>query len=111
MSKGFKGFPANMQGLMKQAQKMQQDLAKANAEAEELRAEATAGGGAVRVVATGALRIESISISGELLQSGDAEMTQDTLILAVNEALSNAQKLKEEKISSVTGGASIPGLF
>jgi DNA-binding YbaB/EbfC family protein len=110
MSKGFKGFPSNMQGLMKQAQKMQEELQRANIAAESLTAESSAGGGAVRVLAKGSMRIESIFISPELLQSGDCEMIQDALLLAVNEALSEIQKKKEEKISAITGGASIPGL-
>ncbi len=104
----------DMRKMMKQAQKMQLELARAQEEIKDYTYTATAGGGMVEVVARGNSTIESITIDPEVLNPDDAEMLQDTILVAVNEALSGVANLGEERLNSVTGGMkgmNIPGLM
>ena len=96
--------------MLRQAQQMQARLAKAQEELENAEVEATAGGGAVKVVITGSLRIRSIEISPEVVDSEDVEMLQDLVTAATNEALEKAQAMAQNSISAITGGLKIPGL-
>lgn len=111
MAKGFGGVPGNLQGIMKQAQKMQAELQKTQAEAESYTAEAQAGGGVIRVVANGKNQIESIAIEKEVVNPDDIEMLQDLVLAAVNGALTKVQEYTKEKLSKITGGVQMPGLF
>lgn len=97
--------------LMKQAQKMQQQIAKIQEEAASKTVEASSGGGMVTVVANGRQQILSIRISPEVVDPQDVEMLQDLVVAAVNEALKKAQELVAEEMSRITGGLPIPGLF
>ena len=97
--------------IMKQAQMMQQRMAKLQEEAAEKTAEATAGGGAVSVKVNGKNQVLSLSIQKEAVDPEDVEMLQDLIISAVNEALKKVQTQMGEEMSRVTGGLSIPGLF
>lgn len=111
-----RGFPmgmgGNMNNLMKQAQKMQQDMAKAQEELAEKTVEATVGGGAVTVVATGAKEIVSIRISKEAVDPDDVETLEDLVLSAVNEAMRQAEEMAKNLMGGVTGGlGNIPGLF
>ena len=90
--------------LMAKAQEMQGKLADLQRELAVRRVEGTAGGGMVRAVATGALRIVELHIESELLESGDHEMIQDLTAAAVNAALSAAQKLVQEEMQRLSGG-------
>lgn len=103
-------FPPNMQALMKQAMKMQQDLQKAEEKSGDLTAEASAGGGMLKIVANGRGQLLSVLIDPEVLKSGDAEMLQDLFKAAANDALSQAQEKRRQEVSKVTGGMPIPGL-
>jgi len=110
MAKGFGGMPGNMQEMLKQAQKMQQDMAKISEEAQSMTAEGSAGGGMVTAVANGKHQIESVVIDKEVVNPDDIEMLQDLVAAAANEALRNVQEQVQEKMSQVTGGMSIPGM-
>ncbi|MDI3537477.1 MAG: nucleoid-associated protein EbfC [Eubacteriaceae bacterium] len=101
----------NMNSMMKQVQKMQQDMAKLQSELEEKEVEATAGGGAVKVIATGKKNIVSISISPEVVDEDDLEMLEDLVMAAVNEALVKADEMVNGEMAKITGGMNIPGLM
>lgn len=88
---------------------MQARLAKAQEELESETAEGTAGGGAVKVVMTGQQRLQSVEIAPEVAE--DVEMLQDLVVAAVNDAQEKIQKLAADKMSALTGGMNIPGLF
>ena len=110
------GFPGgggmgNMGAMMKQAQKMQTELAKAQDEIKDMEFEATAGGGMVKVVATGDMAIKSIVIDPEAVDPEDVDMLQDMVLAAVNEALRGMSDVSSQRLNSVTGGMSIPGLM
>jgi len=104
MSKG-------LAGIMKQAQMIQQKMAKLQEEAAQKTAEATAGGGAVTVVVSGKNEIKSLVIKPEAVDPNDVEMLQDLIMAAVNEALKKVHAELSEEMSRITGGMSIPGLF
>ena len=104
MSKG-------LAGIMKQAQMMQQKMAKLQEEAAQQTAEATAGGGAVTAVVTGKNQIVSLTIKPEAVDPNDVEMLQDLIVAAVNEALKKVQSKFSEEMGKITGGLNIPGLF
>lgn len=96
--------------MMRQAQQLQARLAKAQEEIEEQRVEASAGGGAVKAVATGKQTIESIVIDPSAVDPDDVELLQDMVLAAVNEALAKSQEMANEKIGALTGGLKIPGM-
>ena len=96
--------------LMRQAQKMQEEMMKAQEEAKKKTVEATAGGGMVTVVASGAGEIISIKIEKDVVNPEDVEMLQDLILAASNEALRRAQELVSEAMSKLTGGMQIPGM-
>lgn len=110
---GGMGGGMNMQAMIKQAQKMQQDMLKAQEEIAQMETEATSGGGAVRVVVTGTNSVKAIEIKPEVVDPDDIEMLQDLVLTAVNEAFRLAQEKSEDSMKSVTGGmgAGMPGLF
>lgn len=104
----------DMGKMLKQVQKMQQDMQKAQEELANKTAEATVGGGAVQVVANGKNEIVSLIIKPEVIDPEDAEMLQDLVMSAVNEALRKAQEMAQSEMTKVTGGLNlpkIPGLF
>lgn len=100
---GF-GGGMNMQAMMKQAQKMQADMAKAQEEIAQMETEATAGGGAVTVTMTGTNAVKSIVIKPEVVDPDDVDMLQDLVLAAVNEALRTAQEKSSSQMSAITGG-------
>ncbi|MFZ7103040.1 MAG: YbaB/EbfC family nucleoid-associated protein [Peptococcaceae bacterium] len=104
------GFGGNMNKMMKQVQQMQAKMAKLQAEMEERTVEATAGGGVVRVVANGKNEIVEIEIKPEVLDPDDAEMVQDLVLAACNEALRKAQEMVAEEMGKITGGLKLPGM-
>lgn len=101
----------NMQQMMKQARKMQQQLEEAQEKIKDIEVNATAGGGMVKVVATGDNVIKSIEISPDVVDPDDIELLQDMVLAAVNEALNNASQAASAQMRSVTGGLNIPGLM
>jgi DNA-binding YbaB/EbfC family protein len=100
-----------MQGLMKQAQKMQEDLAKAQQEAENYSAEGTAGGGAIKVTVNGKYTVTAVAVNREVVNPDDVEMLQDLFLAACNDALDKVKANLKTQMSKVTGGMSLPGLF
>jgi DNA-binding YbaB/EbfC family protein len=97
--------------IMKQAQMMQQKMARLQEEAAQKTAEATAGGGAVSAVVNGKNQIVSLTIKKEAVDPEDVEMLQDLVVAAVNEALAKVQAELAEQMGKITGGINIPGLF
>lgn len=91
-------------------QQMQNKLVKIQEELGRETVEATAGGGVVKVVATGHQRIASVEIDPDAVDPADVEMLQDMVVVAVNDALTKAQDLAAKRLSAVTGGIKIPGL-
>ena len=109
----MKGMP-NMGNLMKQAQQFQAKMAKMQEELGEKTIEASAGGGMVTVVANGRQEIISIKIETEVIDPDDAEMLQDLVLAAVNDALSRAKNMMNEEMGKLTQGLNlpnVPGLF
>lgn len=103
----------NPNDLLRQVQKMQEDVERVQAEAEAEIIDVTAGGGAVEVTITGGLEIQSIKIQPEVVDPDDVEMLQDLVTAAVNEAIQQAQNVVAERMSAVTGGLGgmgLPGL-
>ena len=96
--------------LMKQAQMMQEKMAKIQEEAAKKTVEASAGGGMVNVTANGKMEILSIRIEKEVINPDDAEMLQDLVTAAVNEALKKAQDMMSEEMGKLTGGLGLPGM-
>lgn len=97
--------------IMKQAQMMQQKMARLQEEAAQNTVEASAGGGVVTALVNGKNQIVSLTIKKEAVDPEDVEMLQDLVMTAVNEALSKVQAELADKMSKITGGVSIPGLF
>jgi nucleoid-associated protein EbfC len=110
------GFPGgggmgNMNAMMKQAQKMQAELARAQEEIKEMTFEASAGGGMVKAVAKGDNTLESLTIDPAAVDPEDVEMLEDMVTAAVNEALRGVAEMGNQRIGSATGGMNIPGLM
>ncbi len=101
----------NMQQLARQAQKMQDEMEAKTAELEQKEYTATAGGGAVKAVVSGAMEVKSLEIDPEIVDPEDVEMLSDTIIGAINEAIRNAAKEKEDSLSAISGGLNIPGII
>lgn len=101
----------NMSNIMKQAQAMQEQMAKVQEQAAAKTVSGTAGGGIVTVTANGAMQIVSVTLEPEVVKSGDVEMLQDLVVAASNDALRKAHEMMAEEMKSVTGGLKIPGLF
>jgi nucleoid-associated protein EbfC len=99
----------NMQQMLKQVQKMQADMAKAQEELKSETVEATVGGGAVTVEVTGELVFKSITIAPEAVDPEDVEMLSDLVLAAVNQGLEAAQALAAERLGAATGGLAGPG--
>ncbi len=111
---GFGGGGGGNAGMMKQIQKMQEDMVKAQELLAEETLEVQAGGGAVTVVITGHQRVKSISIKPEALDTSDPEWAndlQDLLVVAVNQAIEKSQERAAERMEAITGGLSgmLPG--
>ena len=96
--------------MLRQLQQMQAQISKAQQELEESTVEASAGGGAVTVVVSGHPKVESIRIAPEAVDPDDVEMLQDLIAAALNEALEKVAIMQAERLGSVAGGLSIPGL-
>lgn len=100
----------NFGDMMKQAQRMQTEMARVQEELRQERVEASAGGGAVKVTMTGDLRVERVALDPSAVDPEDVGMLEDMVAASVNEALRMAQELASQKMSAVTGGLNIPGL-
>ena len=101
----------NIGNIMKQAQAMQEQLARIQEQAASKTVDGTAGGGMVTVSVSGAMQVVALKIDPEVLKSGDADMLQDLIVAATNDALRKARDMMAEEMKSITGGLRIPGLF
>lgn len=101
----------DLAGLLKQAQKMQREIARIQDELKTRMVEGSASGGAVRVTATGGLELAKIHIDPSVLASGDASLIEDMVRMAANQALEKARELSKSELGKLTGGLSIPGMF
>ena len=105
---GGGGFSGGMNmNMVRQAQKMQQDMLKMQQEVEEQEFSATAGGGAVTAVVSGKRQLKSIVIDPDAVDPEDVEMLQDTVVAAVNEALRKAEAAMSDSMSKLTGGLNL----
>ncbi len=101
----------NMGGMMKQMQKMQKDMEKAQGELLELEFEASAGGGMVTVKASGSREIIDVQIKEEVVDPEDIEMLQDLILAATNDVMKQIEDTTEETMGKFTKGLNVPGMF
>lgn len=100
----------NINQIAKMAQQMQSQMSQAQDELRETTIEATAGGGAVRVVITGAQEVRSVEIDPSAIDPDEAEMLQDLVLAAMNDAISRSKELERERMGSIAGGLGLPGM-
>ena len=105
------GGAGNMNQMLKQAQKMQEDMTALQADLEQREYSASSGGGMVEVTVDGKHLVNSIKINPDIIDPEDSEMLEDLITVAINEAISNAIKTAEEEMGAITGGLNMPGLF
>ena len=110
---GFRGMPGGMNqaAMMKQAQKMQQEMLRMQEEMENKTYSATSGGGMVTATVTGKHELKDIQINPEAVDPDDVEMLQDMIIAAVNEAMRTAETDAANNMSKFTGGMNLGGMF
>lgn len=101
----------NMSNILKQAQAMQEQMARVQEQAASKTVSGTAGGGIVTVMVNGAMDVLSVKIDPEAVKAGDVDMLQDLVVAASNDALKKSRDMMAEEMKSVTGGMKIPGLF
>lgn len=111
LPQGFGGGPSNMQGVLKQAQKMQERMSELQAELDEKEYDFTVGGGMISIKMNGKKEMLGIEIKPEVVDPDDIEMLQDLIVAGVNEAISSIEKTNNDEMSKVTGNLNIPGMF
>ena len=107
----MKGFAGGMAQLMKQANQMQLKMKKVQEEIAQQTFDGTAGGGAVTITVNGDHLLKSIVINPDVIKSGDAEMLQDLIVAAANDAIKVAKEVMAKEMEKISGGMNIPGLF
>ena len=100
----------NIGQLTKMAQEMQANMARVQQELREATVEATVGGGAVKVVMSGAQELREVVIDPGIVDPDDVELLQDLVFAAMTDALAQSKRLAEEKMAAVTGGMGLPGI-
>ena len=113
LPQGMNGGPANMQSMLKQAQKMQEDMTAMQEELETREYEVSAGGGVVNVKINGKKELLSVKISPEVVDPDDIETLEDLIVAAVNEAIKKVEASSSEEMQKITGsmGLGFPGMF
>ena len=111
LPKGMGGGPSDMNSMIRQAQKMQEQMAEKQAELDAREYEINAGGGVVTVKIKGNKEISDIAIQPEIVDPDDVETLQDILVAAVNEAIKKVESVNEEEMGKVTGSMNLPGMF
>lgn len=111
LPQGMGGGPSNMQSMLKQAQKMQEDMAALQEELDAREYDISAGGGVVGVKINGKKEILSIDIQPEIVDPDDIETLSDILVAAVNEAIKRVEDTNSAEMSKITGGMGMPGMF
>ena len=109
--KGMGGGPQNMQAMLRQAQKMQEDMAALQEDLDSREYDISAGGGVVGVKINGKKEILSIDIKPEIVDPDDIETLSDILVAAVNEAIKRVETTNSEEMDKITKGMNMPGMF
>lgn len=111
LPQGMGGGPQNMNSMIRQAQKMQEDMAVLQEELNLREYEIKAGGGMVAVLINGNKEVKNISIDPQIVDPEDIETLQDILVAAVNEAIKKVEETNSAEMEKVTGKLNMPGLF
>ena len=109
LPQGMGGGPQNMQSMLKQAQKMQEDMANMQAELEAREYEVSCGGGVVNVKINGKKEILSVKLSEDIVDPDDIETLEDLIVAAVNEAIKKVETIYNQEMEKITGGLGLPG--
>ena len=109
--KGMGGGPQNMNAMLRQAQKMQEEMEALQADLDEREYDVSAGGGVVNVKINGKKEILSIGIEPEIVDPDDIETLSDILVAAVNEAIKRVEDTNNAEMSKITGSMGMPGMF
>lgn len=104
-------FGGNMQGMMKKVQKMQKEMKKLQDDLKKRTVEATVGGGVLTIVMNGEKNVKSVHIDPSIIDPEDAEMLEDLMVAAVNEANKKVDDMMAQEMSKITGGMHLPGMF
>ena len=104
------GGPSNMQSVLKQAQKMQEDMAAKQAELEAREYDISAGGGVVNVKINGKKEILSVKLAPEIVDPDDIEILEDLIVAAINEAIKKVDGIAADEMAAITGSVGLPGL-
>ncbi|MGI5857562.1 MAG: YbaB/EbfC family nucleoid-associated protein [Candidatus Merdivicinus sp.] len=111
LPQGYGGGAQNMNSMIKQAQKMQEEMEKAQEEIKAKEYSTTVGGGVVEITMTGDKVLKAITLKPEIVDPEDIETLQDLIVSGVNEVLRQVETETEEKMNAISGGLNIPGLF
>lgn len=111
LPQGMGGGPQNVNAMLKQAQKMQDEITALQEDLEQREFSASVGGGAVEITITGKRTVKSLTIKPEVVDPEDVEMLQDLIMSAFNQAVTNLEEISEAEMSKITGGVTLPGLF
>ena len=111
LPQGMGGGPSNMNAMLRQAQKMQEDMQAMQAELEGREYECAAGGGMVKVKINGKKEILSVEIAPEIVDPDDVETLQDIVVAAVNEAIKTVENDSASEMQKITGAMNLPGMF
>ena len=111
LPQGYGGGPGNMQSMLKQAQKMQEDMQTAQAELEAKEYTASSGGNMVEAPVNGKHEVIGLKINPDVVDPDDVEMLEDLVLAAVNEAIRAAASDSEQTMGAITGGLNLPGMF
>ena len=111
LPQGYGSNAQNMNRMIKQAQKMQEEMEKAQEEIKAKEYSTTVGGGVVEITMTGDKILKSITLKPEVVDPEDIETLQDLIVSGVNEVLRQVESETEEKMNAISGGLNIPGLF
>ena len=106
-----RGGAGNLNAMLQQAQKMQEDMQNVQAELEEKEYTSSSGGGMVSATVSGKYEVKKLSINPDVVDSDDVEMLEDLVCAAVNSAIGEAKADSEEKLGAITGGMNLPGMF
>lgn len=110
LPEGYGGGPQNMNAMIRQAQKMQEQMAEKQEELAEREFQGTAGGGMVEVVMNGKKEITSLTIKPDVVDPEDIEMLQDLITAAVNETYRQVEDITNAEMEKITGGLNVPGM-
>ena len=111
LPQGMGGGPANMQSMLKQAQKMQEDMAAMQEELETREYDVSAGGGVVNVKINGKKEVLSVKLAPEIVDPDDIETLEDLVVAAVNEAIKKVESVSQDEMQKITGSMGLGGMF